>query len=294
MFPMSDVRAYVQLTRPQNASGSLVTYGIGYFLASSSLSPEFFVGLIILLAIHALATVQNDIQDFEIDRANKRPSGLQDHSISLRQAQLFVQALMITALSVAIFSSQRRLNLSIIAMSSLVAWLYNRGPVRASKRPVSSIVLMGLCYGTLPFAYGYLIAGGPLHGGYVLPLACLLFLARVSTTIMKDYKDAAGDKLLAKNTFYLRYGGKVTAQTSLLSGVLAYAGLVVILIKLGNHRIIFTLALAAAGLLALRSIMLRLMLTKTSNEKRLNVIFHKCILSHNQFEMAALLCLLLS
>jgi 4-hydroxybenzoate polyprenyltransferase len=292
MPPVSTILSYVQLTRPKNVSGSALTYFIGYFLVRSYLRFDFFIGLAILLILHSLATVQNDIEDFEIDKANRRKSVLQNSSLSLSDAKLLVQALAFLALGFALLSTHRRLHVIAITGLLLIAWMYNLNPIRASKKPVMSILLMGICYGALPFIYGYFVAGGKVTA-YFLGLAFFFLLVRLSTSIMKDYKDIAGDKAFNKETFYLHYGGKVTAWTSIVTSAIAYLGIVGMLIKLKDNNSILLITLALASLLALRSIFLRLKLTKTRSEKKLNNIFHKTIYAHIQFEAAVLLCLIL-
>ena len=153
---------------------------------------------------------------------------------------------------------------------------------------------MGLCYGALPFIYGYLLANGNFKSAGFLLMALFWFLTRVSTAIMKDYKDATGDRLFNKKTFYLRYGGDMTAWVSIITSTIAYIGVVAVLLLLEPKTIVLFITLALASLLASRNIMLRLSLTKTRSEKRLNSIFHKSVFRHNQFEAAVLLCLVLS
>jgi 4-hydroxybenzoate polyprenyltransferase len=267
---------------------------IGFFVDTRTLSVDFFIGLAILLLLHSFATVQNDIADFEIDKANKRKSVLQDSKLSLYNARLIVQALAFVALVFALLSPHKKLHLLVILGLFAVSWLYNLNPVRISKKPIASIVLMGLCYGAFPFAYGYLLAGGNLMQGYFLVLALFWLLARIATAVMKDYKDAIGDALFNKKTFYLRYGREATGWTSIIASAVAYIGLMVVLVERNGNNALFFLALAAAVLLALRSVLLRLKLVKTKSEKQLNVIFQRSVLSHNQFEGAVLVCLILS
>ena len=80
--------------RPENVAGSAITFAIGYFLLQNTpLKVGFLVGLYVLMALHAFATVQNDIADFDIDKANKRKSALLDQSISKDKVQLIVKLL---------------------------------------------------------------------------------------------------------------------------------------------------------------------------------------------------------
>jgi len=291
----STIRAYVQLTRPENAAGSVITYCIGYFLLPGVvLRVGFFVGLFIILALHSLATVQNDMADFEIDRANNRHSPLQDHRISLQQARVFVKLLALASLVAAVLSPQRGIHLLAVAVLLLLAWLYNLPPVRASRRPILSMVVLGLCFGAAPLLYGYVLDYGKISS-YILILAFFWILIRVSTAIMKDYKDVKGDKIFNKNTFYVRYGAKTTARVSIWLALVSYIGvLVALLTKTEGRHAIFVFMLLVAGLLAIRNIVLRLQLTKTKSDKQLNTIFHKSVFAHNQFEIVVFLCLILS
>jgi 4-hydroxybenzoate polyprenyltransferase len=290
---LDKINGLVQLTRPENASGSALTYLIGYFFAASGIKAELFIGLFILLLLHSFATVQNDIEDFEIDRANKRTGILQDNSITLNQARLFCKLLVAAAVVLAVFSDQKRLNFIVIVGLSIVAGFYNLNPVRASKRPVTSIAFMGLCYGALPLIYGYLVGGGKFSAKFIL-LGCLFFIARASTSILKDYKDAKGDKAYNKKTFYLRYGAKTTARVSILGASVAYIGLVAMMLVSETSSWLFYLALVLAVLLAILSIVLRVRLAKNNNEKSLNKLFTRIFYRHNQFEGALVLCLILS
>ena len=288
------IKSFVQLTRPQNASGSVFTYAIGYFLVTNTIDTNFFVGLVILLALHSYATLQNDIEDIDIDKANGRKGALLNHSVSISNTKFLVQSLAFMALVLALLSQHRKLHLTAILVLVLLAWLYNLTPVRASRKPISSIVVMGLCYGALPFMYGYLIANGSFGSDGFLLLAFFWFLARISTSIMKDYKDARGDRLLNKKTFYLRYGADVTAWTSLTTAIVAYVGIIIMLAILRTKSEGLLIALTLVSLLALRNIGIRLSLIKIKDEKQLDKIFHRSVFSHNQFEIAVLLCLIIS
>lgn len=294
MSSLSDVRAYVELTRPQNVSGSVLTYCIGYFLLpSASLSWQFLAGLFIFVALHSFATVQNDVADFEIDKANKRKSVLQDGTLSMKNAHLFVWGLCLFAVLIAILSPDTKFNLAAIAGFLLLSMIYNLPPIQASKRPVLSIIIMALCFGALPFIYGYALANGDVSSTVIAMMICW-FLARFSTTIMKDYKDTAGDKKYSKNTFYLRFGGRATGWTSIVLAAASYLGILTLLLRLQDQNAVFAITFSLVLLLALRSIFQRLQVVRLTNEDKLNKVFHQALLSHNQFEAAVLACLILS
>ncbi len=294
MSSVADVRAYVELTRPQNVSGSVITYCIGFFLMPSArLGWQFFSGFLIFVALHSLATVQNDVADYDIDKANGRKSVLLDGSLSQKNANLFVWGLGIVAVAIALLSPDVLFNLLAIAIFLLLSWIYNLPPIQASKRPVLSILLMALCFGALPFIYGYILANGDISSSVFAMMLCWL-LARFSTAVMKDFKDKAGDKKFNKNTFYLRYGKLVTARTSIILAITAYAGVMILLLQLNDKSRVFLASFILVAVLAARNIMQRLQLLNVKGDVRLNKIFHQAVQSHNQFEAAVLLCLVLS
>lgn len=294
MVPIKRILGYVRLTRPQNALAAALTYSVGYFFNStSSLSISFITGLIIILLLHSMATVDNDIQDLEIDLANKRRSALQNKSISVQNAKLFVQTLGLTALLIALLFPPRLINTIVVFVFLFFTWLYNMPPYLASRRPISSILILGLCYGQLPIVYGFVLASGGFDKFFIV-FAILWFFVRVSISIMKDYKDSEGDKLFNKQTFYLHFGGKVTAIVSLAFSSIAYLGIVTLLFISKGTSTSFGITLILSGLLALRNIKQRIEVLRVKDEKKLTNIFSKSFIYHNQFEAAVLLCLIFS
>lgn len=291
----SRISGIVQLTRPFNASGGILTFSIGYVIAGSSFQSGYFVGLLILLLLHSMGTVQNDLVDKDIDAANKRASALQQKILPEIQAKWLAFSLGAFALITASLASPSRpLHLIASCVMLVCIWAYNNKPLRTSKKPISSIVTMSICYGALPFAYGYLVAGGSTTRTSFIVFAFVWFLARFSTSILKDYKDAHGDKMMGKNTFYLRYGKLSTARISLGSSFLAYVGLLFTLPFIIDFRLLTIIPLLLVTYLAANGILLRHQLSSESKESRLNSLFHRIVFRHNQMEAAVLACLIIS
>ena len=287
------VRGYVLLCRPQNVVGIVLTFAIGYVLAGGSWSADLTIGLLIIALLHSLANVQNDIEDLDIDKANKRRGALQSGEITMQQAKMLAAGLATGAVGLALLAPQRQLHLLVVASLLVIVWLYNSPPIQASKRPILSILVLSLCFGAIPFVYGYLLAGGEFEYS-ALAIGAALFMGRVSTTILKDYKDAAGDKKHNKLSFYLRYGLNTTYNMGLSAAITAYTLLLTSLVILADKSTGFAYAvIALAILLAAGSLRLRLQLKKAKDDNARNLIFHQIVPAHNQFELVVLLWLIL-
>jgi 4-hydroxybenzoate polyprenyltransferase len=284
------IQEYVNFTRPANALAVLLGYSAGYFLTPVRLHPAYFISLVILLLLHSAATVQNDIEDIEIDKANRRSSILINNTANKKQAEYLAWALLFAALGLALLSPQRKINLLFIALFFTFSWLYSRPPFSFSRRPVLSILTMGLCYGALPLIYGYAVSAG--RSNYAVWFAVTWFGLRVSTSILKDFKDAPGDKLHGKRTFYLVFGRKATALVSIfMSSCFYLLAIILVITKFGIRPPVIILAIVVS-IAALRNVMTRLRMLGTQSEKTLAAIFGRSFYQQNQFDALILLCLI--
>jgi 4-hydroxybenzoate polyprenyltransferase len=170
--------------------------------------------------------------------------------------------------------------------------MYNARPLRLSRKPVASIAVLGLCYGLLPLVYGFTQHGGGLTRALVI-VGGLWFLQRVSTSIMKDFKDAKGDKLFGKKTFYLVYGRRAIAWVSNSFSLVAYIGIIAFLLYNFSLSVLSITLCAVASAAAVRNIIIRLRLFTVPDEKTLAGIFSKSFIYQNQFDAIILLCLIL-
>ena len=278
-----------ELTRPGNALGPLLGLSIGRFASGYGGWHGYVISLVILLLIHSAATVQNDIEDIDIDKTNKRHTALTDGTVTIQQAQTYFWVMSYGALLLCLLSPARRVTLLFVAMFFIISWLYNKAPFYLSRRPISSIICMGLSYGGLPMAFGYVSEGAPVSGK-MLTFAVAWFILRVSTSIMKDYKDANGDKLHGKQTFFLKYGRRTTASVSLLSGSLGYLAAIILTsgMSAGKWKYVsaFLLLLLTGKILSVRFRLLKAD-TKTSAK-----VFVETFRLQSFFDLAVLACLI--
>ena len=279
--------AVVDLFRPENVVTPALSIVIGALLSSAHDWSGLVERLVILALLHSAATLYNDIQDMDVDVLNHRQGALHDHTVTLYQSKKVVLGLVLAALGLAIIRPHALLQLSLVAVTVALSLLYDLPRFRFSRRPILSIIILGLCYGALPLFSGFMVSGGVLSGSFY-GLMALWFLQRGSISMLKDYKDAAGDKLVHKDTFYLRFGAKVTARASVISSIIGYSG-VVLWLQFG-HRLSFQ-ALVFIGILGLIGIFKRIRLLGTTDEKQLNRIFHRCLSWQNTFELGLITCL---
>jgi 4-hydroxybenzoate polyprenyltransferase len=279
--------AVVDLFRPENVLTPALSIVIGALLSSAHDWAGLGERLIILALLHSAATLYNDIQDMDVDSLNHRQGALHDQTVSLPQSKKVVAGLVVAALVLAIIRPHALLQLSLVVVTVALSLLYDLPHFRFSRKPILSIIILGLCYGALPLFSGFVVSGGVLSASFYAIMA-LWFIQRGSISMLKDYKDAIGDKLVGKETFYLHFGPRITAYVSLIASVIGYSG-ILIWIQL-VHKLSYP-ALGTMILLAIIGITKRSKLLVTTNEKELNRIFHRCLSWQNAFELGLIVCL---
>lgn len=280
--------------RTQNALPPVLGFLVGYmFYQSMSIDSRslFFGGLAAILFSFA-ATIQNDLADYQIDRYGKRSSPLLDGTITVSQLRITMVILFFMA-TLAAMATSNIYTFGLLLVSALLAWQYNRPPIQASKRPLASIILLGILLSALPIA-----SGASLNSATYSP-SILIFifgylLHRISISMLKDYKDYSADKHFSKNTFLIRFGHHTTINASL---VLSVIGPAIILLSLLS-KITTTLSIILAVILTLLAIYQsaeRLYFNSRQSQFSTNnkIFIHLFIISV-LFDAGVLLCLYIS
>jgi 4-hydroxybenzoate polyprenyltransferase len=289
VIPVASVQPYINIMRPYNMPALWLSFGVGVVLVGNVSVLDIIGGLLVLTLLHSAANIQNDLADVAVDRANKRQSGLLDGTISPGAVRSLMLGLLGAAFIVALVPVGRLVHVGAAIAVALLSWLYNSSRIYASRRPIASIVILGLCFSAIPLLYGYLLGMTGLRP-WVLILAGCWFLQRVSISIMKDYKDASGDRQHTKRTFYLQFGRRATVATGIVLGGLGYAGAIIVFITRG-----YGIALAYLITLGLmiNSMVYRAKQIGVKDEKQLSSLFNKSFTSHTLVEAGLLVCLLL-
>lgn len=288
MFSQKTSKAYVELLRPYNIPILLFSFSMGYFfLGNLRFHTDFFWGILIIILAHSFATVQNDIQDFEIDSINSPKSPLQQKIISLSEAKRLQIFLGLFLILVGLVKPIPHILFGSFAL--IISWVYNNTPFQLSRKPIWSIVTLGVTNTILPMAYGFSLNNDKVNPIFLTALV-LWFFIRISISVLKDYKDTIGDKKLGKKTFYLVFGNKVTSLVSIICSFFAYIGIFWISLIIRPLNWILLLPLV----LAIYTSLTRIKLLSAKNEVEANKIFFKVFSGENQFEALYLLWLVIS
>jgi 4-hydroxybenzoate polyprenyltransferase len=100
-----------------------------------------------------------------------------------------------------------------------VNYAYSLRPMRLTKRPLLSPLVLALAYVYFPFSLGFWSSGSGSAYPWLLTLGLLFgFIARM---LLKDFRDRPGDQRHGKTTFLLRYGVTATIRVSAAAWALA-------------------------------------------------------------------------
>ena len=283
------MRQYIELLRPYIALPPLIAFIIAAKVGNQSLSVvSTLMGSLVLLLIVTAATIYNDIEDRAIDRDNRPPLEQFITFTSVVRAA-YVTCVIYTLAAILALLSGNHYAIAFVLIGLILSWAYNSAPLRLSRRPLSSIITLGVSYGSLPILFG-----GQSVSPLVLGLAAAWFLQRCGISVLKDYKDVIGDAKHRKRTFLLAYGPKATATISLLLGTIGgVAALVLLHSRLAVGPLsanVMTVVLSAGlvGLLIYRSKLLR------SDTKQSAKLFGTIFEYQNIYDGILLICLIQS
>lgn len=283
-----------KIGRPQNALIPIVSFAIAitYYGSYNSNLGDILSVVGIVLFISMYATIQNDIEDYDIDKSNGRSNGLHGSSaISRRSASMYMYLLLIFSF-VAMFIINDIYVWIITLLTILFVFAYNKSPFYLSRKPIASIVVMTVTAVTLPSILGLLMSSNTI-GNFGALLVLALSAQRLSIIVLKDYKDVTGDALHGKQTFLLRYGYTQTKKVSVIMGILGYMFIFTIIITQLNSIVIALLFTIIYGFISYKNILTRLGLAD-SFRKANSVIFLKVIKKNYQADLLIFMTLLIN
>lgn len=286
------VTTCLDIARPYNATAMMLSFAVGYVYLWPDNWWNLIVGLVLILLLHSAVTLRNDIADLEIDKSNERSSVLISGQLSPKHAQQIYIDIVIVALIVAMISTNQLTALLFCLSIVIAGWAYNDKPFQFSMQPVSSIVDMALFYGAIPLVFGLALAGHKLTLGFIL-FTVFFAAQRFSISILKDFKDAKGDKRHHKQTFLLKYGAQKVAVISNVLGWASYAAMILIVSLKMSFGIVHVIGVVLLIILAIMNGLLRKKLLQTTDNNQLKKIFPKVFLAENQFNLLLIVCLLL-
>jgi len=284
---INKVQSFVEAIRPYNMMSGVLLFNIGFFLATYKINMDYFVGIAVIILAFAYATLQNDIEDVAIDRINAPNSVIASGKLNFEEVLNFNTVLLVGLLVLSLYDFPR--HVIPVLLTIIIVWSYNKPPLLLSRKPIGSIVILALMYSTIPLYYGYYSGWGQIANYYLFYLILAWFFVRISISILKDYKDARGDKIYNKKTFYLTFGDHATALVSMICGLIGYLGILVSAFLITKS--FWPLILLAP--LILWTLYLRFTLFSTKDVKILSRTFHKIFFGQNPLDLLFLLCLIL-
>lgn len=279
----------VGLTRPTNAIQPLLFVVIGFVFQGGGLTDLRLYGALLgMLLVHGAVTMWNDVEDIEIDRRNNVSSPLTTGRLSIPTTwkwvagQFFVAALLCLVLPWEAAT--------LLMVCAALGWAYNASPLRLSRRPIASIVILAFSYGIFPLLVGAGLIGWTLEG---LLLSLAWGVSRVSLSLLKDYKDAIGDAQSDKRTFLLVFGHRTVRLWSVALALLSNMAVIAIM---ANH--VHDWALLSYGglviLLGAAVAVWRLRLFMFDTYGQLNDVFHQSLWLQLVFDGVCLVWLISS
>jgi 4-hydroxybenzoate polyprenyltransferase len=268
---LNQVYRYALLSRPYNSLAPILLLCIGA-LFSQAPFVELTFAIVVAILIHSATSILNDVEDAPVDKTNLVDSPLQKGSVSLQTAVLVGYGLFLVAICISIITLPL-ITSCIFLILIFLGWTYNSKPFQFSRKPIGSIVVLGISYGLIPVIVGLSI-GGRLSVWAAIFLTIFLALIRTSLSILKDYKDAVGDSKHNKKTFLLVYGRTAVQRITLVFAFIGYIGATLIVGILIRGPIYFTVI---AFLLSAWLIYERTKFNPRKSYEQLNRQFHRCL-----------------
>lgn len=184
---------------------------------------SYVLALLITVISYGLVTIYNDLSDHLVDTANKRSDiPLASSQITRGSLRQLATGLFAIGFVCALIAGQGALLW--LGGYLFFGWLYS-GPANFKGRGVLGVIILGLCYGVMPWLLGYSLTAAPITPwGFVLMAASFFFASGIVP--LKDFKDVKGDALHNKKTLLVLYGSEKTHSIILATTTFAYAVLV--------------------------------------------------------------------
>lgn len=277
----------VELTRPQNMTRWILSFFIGYFFIRGSIIwSEVLIGIVVVATVHVFITVQNDIEDLEIDKVNAPNRPISSGRVSVQEAKYVLLVCIIIAITCSLVKFPTHFWFILLMLT--ISWLYNNKPFQLSRLPLLSIFSLSFLYSVLPISYGYFLQHQNFSNVYFIYAVMGWWVLRCSTSMLKDLRDTKGDKLFGKSTFVLVLGKQTTVKVSILLASISY--LIIFCVLFLMHLSFWWLLPLGLGLWVIRS---RYSLLGISDPKAQDKIFHNILNNQNRFDLIILICLLL-
>lgn len=233
---LSDVWAFIRLSRPLFLTGGFVMHGLGlamalYTGAGLQIAPLFW-GQVAITAAQLATHHLNEYFDLPTDRlrkgrtywaggSNVLPAGELSPRVALIAAVVMAAIGLGAALIVAAVINPGPLTLPLLLCAMLLAWTYSAPPARLHSRGLGELTVALVVPGLTPLI-GFYLQTGQLALWPVLALVPLC-LFQFAMMLSIEYPDAQGDAASGKETLIVRLGGARSARLYTAAIGAAYA-----------------------------------------------------------------------
>lgn len=237
------------------------------------------LGLILFVAMYGIVALQNDLSDIETDKINNRKDI--PYSIGLLTESQMIWAMF--ALSVVVTIIGLLLNRFVLLWAGLYIFLgytYS-GPLNLKSRGVFAALLLGFCYGAMPWLIGASVTG-QLSEMNLIAMAVASFVFSSGIIVLKDFKDIKGDVATHKRTLLVIKGAPYTRRYYLLVTSLSYLLLITYSYAISGNLVFVVMGIAVGlanyWLLATKSILSKSTVRSTRG-KWARALFFSCALA---------------
>jgi 4-hydroxybenzoate polyprenyltransferase len=190
---------------------------LGYFRAADLFSTKLLILLLISSAAASWAYIVNQLSDIESDKLNRKLFFLPDNIISPISAKFLAAAMLMLTLVGGFYLG---INIGLLFTVGLaLGYAYSIRPFDLKSRPLAGILSNAIAHGILPFAAGYMIAGGEPEGAFSYSIP--YFLAVGGVFIGTTIPDYFGDQKAGKITLAVRYGLNRAGMLMAICAILA-------------------------------------------------------------------------
>ena len=178
------------------------------------------LGLLLFIATYGIVALQNDLSDKSTDEINNRRDIPYAKDL-LTERQLVWTMFGLSGIATIVGLLLNQFVLLWVGLYILLGYSYS-GPLNIKSRGVYAAMLLGFCYGAMPWLLGALVTG---HFGEVslMWMALSSFVFSTGIIVLKDFKDIKGDKATHKRTLLVIKGPVYTRYYYLAITSVAYA-----------------------------------------------------------------------
>ena len=215
--------------RPRTIILSWVVYSVVVVAHMGWRGGMLLLSLVFFISLYGVVAIMNDLSDIETDRINERRDiPYANGALTERQLRFIMMILAGVTTAVAWIIHSHMVIWAGVYM--LLGYMYSSGWWVLKNRGVWATILLGVCYGAVPWLMAASVIGGEFSL-LLLLLAMASCIFSMGIVVLKDFKDEKGDMATGKKTLLVRYGVNVSrsyyrAVTSVSYGVLCVVGAV--------------------------------------------------------------------